>query len=50
MQRKGSRIEFNVKFAFAGESQASRRYLYFAAKAERAHASRFQRALDSLSD
>ena len=28
----------------------ARRYLYFAAKAERSHANRLQRALDQLSD
>jgi rubrerythrin len=31
---KGSRTEANLKDAFAGESQANRRYLYFAAKAD----------------
>ena len=31
---KGSRTEENLKAAFAGESQANRRYLYFANKAE----------------
>ena len=31
---KGSKTETNVKDAFAGESQANRRYLYFAAKAD----------------
>ena len=31
---KGSRTEQNLKDAFAGESQANRRYLYFAAKAD----------------
>jgi len=34
MQLKGSKIEGNLKAAFAGESQANRRYLYFAAKAD----------------
>ncbi len=34
MQLKGSRTEENLKAAFAGESQANRRYLYFAAKAD----------------
>src|ERR1700752_1720637 len=34
MQLKGSRTEDNLKAAFAGESQANRRYLYFAAKAD----------------
>ena len=34
MQLKGSRTEANLKAAFAGESQANRRYLYFAAKAD----------------
>jgi rubrerythrin len=31
---KGSRTEQNLKDAFAGESQANRRYLYFANKAD----------------
>ena len=31
---KGSQTEGNLKAAFAGESQANRRYLYFAAKAD----------------
>ena len=34
MQLKGSKTEGNLKDAFAGESQANRRYLYFAAKAD----------------
>ena len=34
MQLKGSKTEGNLKAAFAGESQANRRYLYFAAKAD----------------
>src|SRR6187401_2173064 len=34
MQLKGSQTENNLKAAFAGESQANRRYLYFAAKAD----------------
>jgi len=34
MELKGSRTEDNLKQAFAGESQANRRYLYFAAKAD----------------
>ena len=33
-QLKGSKTEENLKAAFAGESQANRRYLYFAAKAD----------------
>jgi rubrerythrin len=33
-QLKGSRTEENLKAAFAGESQANRRYLYFANKAD----------------
>jgi rubrerythrin len=45
---KGTKTEKNLKDAFAGESQANRRYLYFAAKAERSHANRFQKALDTL--
>jgi rubrerythrin len=31
---KGSKTESNLKAAFAGESQANRRYLYFAQKAD----------------
>jgi rubrerythrin len=31
---KGTRTQENLKYAFAGESQANRRYLYFAAKAD----------------
>ena len=31
---KGSKTEKNLKDAFAGESQANRRYLYFAGKAD----------------
>ncbi|MBI1905129.1 MAG: rubrerythrin [Rhodocyclales bacterium] len=34
MELRGSRTESNLKAAFAGESQANRRYLYFAAKAD----------------
>lgn len=34
MQLKGSKTEGSLKNAFAGESQANRRYLYFAAKAD----------------
>ena len=34
MQLKGSKTEGNLKAAFAGESQANRRYLYFANKAD----------------
>ena len=34
MHLKGSKTEANLKAAFAGESQANRRYLYFAAKAD----------------
>ena len=34
MHLKGSKTEKNLKDAFAGESQANRRYLYFAAKAD----------------
>ena len=33
-QLKGSKTEGNLKAAFAGESQANRRYLYFAQKAD----------------
>lgn len=34
MDLKGSRTEENLKAAFSGESQANRRYLYFAQKAD----------------
>jgi rubrerythrin len=34
MQLKGSKTHANLKAAFAQESQANRRYLYFAAKAD----------------
>ena len=34
MKLKGSKTEQNLKDAFAGESQANRRYLYFASKAD----------------
>lgn len=34
MDLKGSKTEQNLKDAFSGESQANRRYLYFAAKAD----------------
>ena len=34
MSLKGSKTEQNLKDAFAGESQANRRYLYVAAKAD----------------
>lgn len=34
MSLKNSKTEDNLKAAFAGESQANRRYLYFAAKAD----------------
>src|SRR5688500_4347430 len=34
MQLKGSKTQENLKAAFAGESQANRRYLYFAEKAD----------------
>ena len=34
MALKGSKTESNLKDAFAGESQANRRYLYFAQKAD----------------
>ena len=34
MALKGSKTEENLKEAFAGESQANRRYLYFAQKAD----------------
>ena len=34
MSLKGSKTEENLKAAFAGESQANRRYLYFTQKAD----------------
>ena len=34
MSLKGTKTEENLKEAFAGESQANRRYLYFAQKAD----------------
>ncbi len=34
MELKGTKTEQNLKDAFAGESQANRRYLYFAGKAD----------------
>src|SRR5574341_1888054 len=34
MQLKGTKTHENLKAAFAGESQANRRYLYFAGKAD----------------
>lgn len=34
MELEGSKTEQNLRAAFAGESQANRRYLYFAAKAD----------------
>jgi rubrerythrin len=34
MELKGTKTEGNLKAAFAGESQANRRYLYFANKAD----------------
>ena len=34
MELKGSKTEQNLKDAFSGESQANRRYLYFAQKAD----------------
>ena len=34
MELKGSKTQDNLKAAFAGESQANRRYLYFASKAD----------------
>ena len=34
MELKGSKTEQNLKEAFAGESQANRRYLYFAQQAD----------------
>lgn len=34
MELKGTKTESNLKAAFAGESQANRRYLYFANKAD----------------
>jgi rubrerythrin len=34
VQLKGSKTHENLKYAFAGESQANRRYLYFAKQAD----------------
>ena len=34
MKLSGTKTHDNLKAAFAGESQANRRYLYFAAKAD----------------
>ncbi len=34
MDLKGSKTEENLKYAFASESQANRRYLYFASRAD----------------
>ena len=34
MSLKGSKTKENLEAAFAGESQANRRYLYFAQKAD----------------
>ena len=34
MNLKGTKTHDNLKAAFAGESQANRRYLYFASKAD----------------
>jgi hypothetical protein len=34
MSLKGTKTEDNLKAAFSGESQANRRYLYFAQKAD----------------
>ncbi|MCC6657466.1 MAG: rubrerythrin, partial [Rhodocyclaceae bacterium] len=34
MQLKGIKTEKHLKYSFAGESQANRRYLYFANKAD----------------
>ena len=34
MNLKGTKTHENLKAAFAGESQANRRYLYFATKAD----------------
>jgi len=34
MQLKGSKTHENLKYAFSGESQANRRYLYFAKQAD----------------
>ena len=56
----GTKTHENLKSAFAGESQANRRYLYFAkvddiaewfetlAKAEKSHAGRFAKAAQTL--
>ena len=57
---KGSRTEENLKAAFAGESQANRRYLYFANKEDLFKAviretivpllSDFQRSIEGVDD
>jgi rubrerythrin len=47
MELKESKTAQNLKDAFAGESQANRRYLYFAQKAEKSHAGKFQKTLDA---
>ena len=51
MALKGSKTEDNLKHAFAGESQANREiadWFETLAKAERSHATRFHKALDTL--
>ena len=42
MDLKNSKTLDNLKAAFAGESQANRRYLYFAAKADVEHPLQFR--------
>ena len=48
MALKGSKTEENLKAAFAGESQANRRYLYFASKSRRKDTMTLQLYLDLL--
>ena len=43
MNLKGSKTEKHLKDAFAGESQANRRYLYFAATVSYTHLDVYKR-------
>jgi rubrerythrin len=47
MELKGTKTSENLRAAFHGESEANRRYLYFAQKAEKSHAGKFQKTLDA---
>jgi rubrerythrin len=47
---KGTKTHDNLKAAFAGESQANRRYLYFAAEGETGHAHGHLEYLESVGD